>query len=367
MENEQEITDYLALSLIPGIGPRTSRKIIEQTGSPTDFLDQPEQIRLPGIKPENISRSAINAFRESAAKEMKFIKQEGITALKPTDPQYPTRLKACEDAPLVMFTQGTMDLNARRMVAVVGTRKATEYGHRVTEELITEMARNGCSLISGLAYGIDTIAHRTALNLGIQNLGVLAHGLDRLYPGVNKDLARKMKARGGLITDFPSGTNPDRENFPARNRIVAGLVDAVVVVEAAISGGALITANIASSYNRDVFAIPGRWGEPFSEGCNRLISHNKASILTNASDLAWYMGWEETNNTNLHVQTSLFPEINAEQKILLTVLRQHENCTIDNIALQANMPVSKTSSMLLELEFIGLVRTLPGKLYQVVP
>jgi DNA processing protein len=364
-ENLQEITDHLAMSLIPGIGPRIARKIISASGSPTAFLEDPLHYKAPGVKPEHMNRRAIDEFRKKARKELSFIEKEGIVALIPTNPAYPHRLKACDDSPLVIFSSGNLNLNAGRMIAIVGTRNATEYGLRVTEELITEMARHRCSLVSGLAYGIDSMAHRAAQAAGIQNIGVLAHGLDRLYPGVNRSLADKMKENGGLLTDFFSGTKPDRENFPARNRIVAGLADAVIVVEAAISGGALITAGIASSYNRDVFAIPGRWGDPYSEGCNRIISHNKAAILTNASDLAWNMGWEDSGKTNPPVQINLFNELNQEEEILVNLLRQHKTIDIDSLAIQLNRPVSKVSATLLELEFKGIVRSFPGKQYQV--
>jgi len=364
MENLHEIRDYIALSLIPGIGPRTSRKIMAQFESPEQFFLQPDRIKLPAVKPEFLGQKAIDQFRKQADKEIHFMQQGGIRALTQTDPDYPGRLKACDDAPLILYTQGEMQLNARRMVAIVGTRNATDYGQKVSSALVEVLAEYQCSLVSGLAYGIDSMAHKAADQAGIQNIAVLAHGLDRLYPAANKGLAGRLKAHGGLVTDFPSGTNPDRENFPSRNRIVAGLVDAVVVVEAAISGGALITADIAQSYNRDVFAIPGKWGERYSEGCNRIISHNKAAILTNAEDLAWYMGWTESEKQQKPVQTSLFNDLSPEEDTILLQLRNRKSMNLDELSITANIPVSKTSAILLEMEFKGIVRALPGKIYQ---
>ena len=226
-----------------------------------------------------------------------------------------------------------------------------------------ELARNNCTLISGLALGIDSMAHRAAQQLGIPNIGVVAHGLDRLYPISNTSLARKMEMHGGVITDFPSGTRPDRENFPKRNRIVAGLADAVIVVEAAENGGALITADIAFSYDRDVFAVPGAWGQSVSLGCNQLIRQNKAAILSNASDLAWYLNWDKQSPSS--VQTSLFQDMQADEKKLADCIQSGLD-DLDRIAIEAGMSISKTSSLLLQMEFAGWVRSLPGKRYQLL-
>jgi DNA processing protein len=364
MENQQEISDYLTLSLINGIGPRNARKIIAHYGTPGAFLEKPLQERIPGLKPERLSRISIDECRRQADLEIIFMEKEGVCPLALSDPRYPHRLKACDDGPLVLYTQGDMNLNANRMIAVVGTRKATDYGQRVTEEIIAELKRYNCTLVSGLAYGIDSMAHRAALAGGIQNVGVLAHGLDRLYPSANLSLSSKMKDHGGLVTDFPSGTNPDRENFPARNRIVAGLVDAVVVIEAAVTGGALITAGIALSYNRDVFAVPGRWGDPYSEGCNRLISNNGAASLSKATDLSWLMGWVEKPQNKQPRQTELFIDLSPDEELLLNRLKKGGQMELDNLSVAIQFPVSKTSALLLGLEFKGAVKTMPGKLYQ---
>jgi DNA processing protein len=229
---------------------------------------------------------------------------------------------------------------------------------------LEELGKNGCTLISGLAYGIDTHAHKEANKQGIQNLGVVAHGLDRVYPYSNKALAKKMEEHGGLISDFISETPPDRENFPKRNRLVAGLADAVIVVEASLSGGALITAEIASSYNRDVFALPGSWGREFSVGCNNLVKNNKAAILSSPADLSWYLNWDKPESPKV-IQTQILFDLSPNEELLINIIKGKTD-TLDSISFEADMPVSKASALLLNLEFRGIIKTLPGKRYQIL-
>jgi DNA processing protein len=324
------------------------------------------------IKKLKLTASRIQALRNAdfkslflrAEKELRFIEKQEINTFLIHQNNYPRRLKLCDDAPSVLYSRGNMDLNAEKIIAVVGTRKATEYGLKCCEDVLAEMGKNGCALISGLAYGIDTHAHKEANKQGIQNLGVVAHGLDRIYPYSNKALAKKMEEHGGLISDFISETPPDRENFPKRNRLVAGLADAVIVVEASQTGGALITAEIANSYNRDVFALPGSWGKEFSVGCNNLVKNNKAAILSSATDLSWYLNWDKTESPKV-IQTQIQFDLSPNEELLINVIKGKAD-TLDSISIEADMPISKVSALLLNLEFRGIIKTLPGKRYQIL-
>lgn len=363
MPSEDEVLSTIALTFVPGVGSITARRILQQMGTAAHFFEVCRKYRIPGVKPEDLKSTAIKEYFTLAESELRFAQENDVRPRIITESDYPNRLKACEDAPTVLYSRGNMELNAQRMIAVVGTRQATSYGQKCCEEIVTELAQHNCTLISGLALGIDSMAHRSAQQLGIPNIGVVAHGLDRIYPVSNSSLARKMENHGGLLTDFPSGTRPDRENFPKRNRIVAGLADAVIVVEAAENGGALITADIAFSYDRDVFAVPGAWGQSVSLGCNQLIRQNKAAILSHASDLAWYLNWDKKAPSV--IQTSLFQDMQPDEKKLAACI-QSGNDDLDRISIEAGMSISKTSSILLQMEFAGWVRSLPGKRYQLL-
>lgn len=363
--NEERVYT-LALTLVPGIGPRTARKILNHTGSARAFFSDAPKMKFPGIKKEAISGGTIRSYVERAEREFLFAEKENIRILIHTDRDYPQRLKACEDSPLLLFSRGTMELNAPRMIAIVGTRKATEYGRKITEEIIRDLSSFNVTLVSGLAYGIDSIAHKSALNYGIQNLGVVAHGLDRIYPSLNAGLAKKMMANGGLLSDFISETKPDRENFPSRNRIIAGLSDAVIVIEAAEKGGALITADIAGSYHREVFAVPGKIGDEFSSGCNNLIRDNKAQIISTPHDIPWFMGWSDETNKNKAVQPGLFKDLIPEEEAIILCLRRSPLTDIDTMAVECKLPVNRVSALLLGLEFNGVIESVPGKRYRIV-
>ena len=364
MHPEDEIQATIALSLIPGIGAITARKILNQTGSSVQFFGEIKKLKLTASRIQALRNADFKSLFLRAESELRFIEKQEINTYLIHQNNYPRRLKLCDDAPAVLYSRGNMDLNAEKIIAVVGTRKATEYGLKCCEDVLEEMGKNGCSLISGLAYGIDTHAHKEAQKQGIQNLGVVAHGLDRVYPYSNKALAKKMEERGGLISDFISETPPDRENFPKRNRLVAGLADAVIVVEASLSGGALITAEIAGSYNRDVFALPGSWGREFSVGCNNLVKNNKAAILSSAADLSWYLNWDKPEIPKV-IQTQIPFDLNPNEELLLNVIKGKAD-SLDSISIEAGMPVSKASALLLNLEFRGIIKTLPGKRYQIL-
>ncbi len=318
--------------------------------------------KIPGIG-EHLARAVrSHSFFDRAEQELLFIERNGIRPLFYLDDDYPARLKECEDGPLILYVKGTTDLNHARVVAVIGTRSMTSYGKSKCEELIREMKGLGVLVVSGLAYGVDACAHEAALQHRMPTAAVLGHGLDRIYPHPHQRLARQMLRDGGaLVTDFISGTRPDRENFPKRNRIIAGLCDAVVVIEAAVTGGALITANIANTYNRDVFAIPGRVHDQYSQGCNKLIRINKAHLLEHAADLQYIMNWEPGSSNRKARQASLFVSLTPEEKEVVAFLKAHTDAGIDQIVSGVPFNLSKTSSLLLNLEFKGVVKPLPGK------
>jgi DNA processing protein len=364
VQDQDELIHTIALCLVPGIGSITARKLIQNYNSPQKIFSLLPQLKLPFVKQEDKCARMLNDYVNRAKQELKFMQKANIEAIMYNENDYPYRLKACEDSPIVLFKRGNMDVNCKRIVAVVGTRKATDYGIRQCELIANELKKFNCTLISGLAYGIDSAAHKAAYSANIQNIGVLAHGLDRIYPNENKELSKKMELNGGLITEFISLTNPDRENFPKRNRIVAGMVDAVIVVEAGESGGALITADIANSYNREVFAIPGRTSDIFSKGCNNLIKQNKAAILTDIADIAWYLGWsEKTERGGKAQQTQLNFSFSAQEEAILNIVRQQTE-QLDEISIKSGYSIGQTSSILLDLEFKGVLKTLPGKRYR---
>jgi DNA processing protein len=358
----------VALTLIPQIGDVHARALVRRFGTARAIFDaKPSAIEsLEGIG--SVRARHIRQFKgfDRAAAELDFIRDNGITPLFFTDPGYPGRLLHCYDHPLLLYYKGTADLNAARIVAVVGTRSPTTYGKTLTAQLVEGLQAANVLIISGLAFGIDTIAHRSALRCGLPTIGVLAHGLDSIYPAVNDGLARQMVAQGGLLTDFPSNTKPDRPNFPSRNRIVAGLCDALIVVESGNKGGSLITADLANGYHKEVFALPGKATDPVSEGCNQLIRNHKASLLTCAEDCIESMGWNDKPATASPRQGSLFQELNPEEKLIVGLLREQESWPIDELLYRSGLSTGAMASLLLQLEMQGLVKTLPGKRYQVV-
>ena len=357
----------IALTFIPHIGDVLAKNLISYCGSEESvFKKKREHLKkIPGIG--NVIADAVLAGKEAALqraeKEIKFIEKYKIEVLFYTDKNYPSRLKHCSDSPLLLYYKGNADLNNQKIVGIVGTRKASLYGKQFCEELVEKLSKHDVLIVSGLAYGIDICAHKESLKNNLQTIGVLAHGLDRIYPDVHKPIAEEMIKSGGLLTEFPSKTNPDRENFPKRNRIVAGMCDAIVVVETAKRGGALITAEIANSYNRDVFALPGRIKDQYSEGCNFLIKTHKASLIESASDIEYLLRWENREN-NKSVQKQLFKELTIEEKKIVEILEKEGKIGIDSIALKSQMPMSQTAGVLLTLEMSGIVKSLPGKLYE---
>lgn len=370
MHKDDLLKYQIALTMIPKVGGITAKKLIAYCGGVEGvFMEKRKALmKIPGIGESIAGAVTKHDIFSKVDREMEFIRKNGISTFFYTDPQYPDRLKHCDDGPVLLFFKGTANLNRPKVVGVVGTRSITEYGKQKCNEIIEGIKKFNPLIVSGLAYGVDARAHKSALDNDLPTVGVLGHGLDRVYPPLNKALADRMiEQSGGLLSDFVSNTLPDRENFPKRNRIIAGMVDALIVVEAARTGGALITANIANSYNRDVFAIPGRTTDLYSQGCNFLIKSLKAHLAETAGDVEYIMGWEEESKKNKkHSQQQLFVELNEQEKIITTILKENESCSFDLLVQKSGLGFSKTSSLLLNLEFKGVVASLPGKMFKLL-
>ena len=363
---ETPLLYQIGLTLVPGIGDVNGKKLVLRFGSAEAVFKAParELLAIPGIGPAVVKNIQNQKVLIRAEQEIHFLEKHGIRPLFFRDEAYPQRLLNCYDHPLLLYSKGKADLNHKRVIAFVGTRRATGYGRDRCRELIEGLREKEVLVVSGLAYGIDGCAHRTAVEMEIPTVGVLGHGLDRIYPAPHRKLAEEMLQKGGgLLTEFLSKTNPDRENFPKRNRIVAGMVDAVVVVESDKKGGALITAELANSYNRDVFAVPGRLSDRFSTGCNFLIKTNKAALVQSAEDIGYIMGWEDRKIPDGR-QTSLFVELTDTEKALYELISEAGTLSIDKLTIQSGLAPSTVSAALLSLEFNGLVRSLPGKQYK---
>ena len=372
--NQQEVLHCLALQQLPGVGIISARVLYDVFSNATDVFarrdelvhyTQPAQRRL--IK----QLDCPEAFRR-AEQELTFAQKNGIDAICIGDRRYPSRLRECPDAPLVLFFKGNTNLNALRIVSLVGTRNATDYGRQLCNDFIRDL-KTLCPevlIVSGLAYGIDIAAHRAALEHQLPTVGVLAHGLDRIYPAVHRKTAIEMLEQGGLLTEYMTGTNPDRQNFVQRNRIVAGMADATIVVESAGKGGALITAGLATDYHRDCFAFPGRVGDPFSLGCNALVRDNKAALILSAEDFVKAMSWDLSlthKQAPQAIQRQLFLDLSPEEEALVTALRPHrDGLQINLLVVEADIPINRASALLFELEMKGVVKALAGGVYKVV-
>ena len=369
MQNSDEQLKYqIALTLLPGVGAVLAKNLVSYCGSVESIFKKKKANleRIPGIGAERAASIASHRVFEKAEQEVTFVRKHKITPLFYTDNEYPVRLKNCEDAPPLLFFKGNCEMNVQRVVGIVGTRNSTSYGKEVTEQLVADFGKLGVTVISGLAYGIDIIAHRACVKNNVATIGVLAHGLDRLYPAEHRPTVEKMVKHGGVLTEFVTKTKPDRENFPMRNRIVAGMVDAIVVVESAMKGGALITADIANGYNREVFAVPGRANEKYSQGCNDYIRLNKAALAENAEHIAELMNWSTQPKAASAKQLNIFRELKPEEKVLVDLLKEKGKTDIDTLMITSGLPVHKVSSTLLNLEFEGMLKALPGKMFELV-
>ena len=370
MEKNETLRQLLALTFIPGVGPKLSKNLISYCGGIEGVFaaNKARLEKVPGIGEILADTILLHDTFEQADKELEYIERNEISVVAHFESEYPQRFKKCVDSPLILFSKGTMRVNIPRMIGIVGTRKATAYGKEMCIKLITDLASRGITVISGMAYGIDICAHNAALKNNLQTIGVLAHGLDRLYPSAHKASAVKMLDNGGLISEYPSGTNPDRENFVQRNRIIAGMSDAVIVVESGEKGGALFTAAFASNYNHDVFAIPGRANDPMSRGCNKLIKTNIAALLETAEDLCENMGWNDEVRPKKGSQPKIpFVDLTDDEKVIYDFINESaDGLDIDSLTIKSNIPGRKVAGILLQMEFAGIVKSLPGKIYQIV-
>ena len=366
---EEEHLYQVAMTLLPFVGAVHAKALVERYGSAAAVFKAPfrELNALEGIGP--VRARSIKSFNDFsvAESELRFMEEFRIRPLFLNHRDYPRRLLHCYDSPTLLYYHGNADLNAAKVVAIIGTRSHSEYGRKVTEKLIAGLAGQGVLIVSGLAFGIDSLAHRMALRSELHTVGVLGHGLDMIYPGRNTQLARDMvRSGGGLLSEFRSQTGPDKHHFPIRNRIVAGMCDATVVVETDTRGGSMITAELANGYNRDVFAVPGRLDEKKSAGTNYLIRSNKAILLTDAEQLIDTMGWGEKTirPTGGLVQRSLFMELGADEKVIVELLQSRETVHIDEISNAVDISSSRIAAAILKLELQNIVRMLPGKKYR---
>ncbi|MCL2681992.1 MAG: DNA-processing protein DprA [Bacteroidales bacterium] len=358
----------IGLTLLPGIGDKLGKALVDYCGSAEAVFKEKRQNleKIPEIGRITAQKIVSQNVLKRAEEELSFIEKHQIQTFFFKDETYPRRLLHCSDSPLMLYFKGQTDFNVEKVVSMVGTRKCTEYGRKMVSELLADLKDDRVLVVSGLAYGIDTLAHQAALDNQLATVGVLGHGLDRIYPHQNRNLAKKMLENGGLLTDFLSKTNPDAVNFPSRNRIVAGLSDATIVVEAARNGGALITAEIANSYNRDVFAVPGRLNDERSEGCNFLIKTNKAALIENAQDIRYLLNWDVEQKPKNAIQSKLFIELSDDQRAIFEVLQSYPEAIVDELCDLLKLPLSKLSAILLQLEIAGVVEVLPGKRWRVL-
>jgi len=363
----------IGIGLIPKIGPVLTRRLISYCGSVEAVFQEKKNnlSKIPGIgeKLAELIYCNNNEVLKLAEEEINYIEKNGISALFYLDEAYPDRLRHCEDAPVILFIRGNTDFNRPKVLSIVGTRNPTDYGKEMCRNLVENLALShpDILIVSGLAYGIDICAHRAALRNKLDTVGVLAHGFTLIYPAVHRDTAKQIISQGALVTEFLHSEQPEPNNFVKRNRIIAGLADATVVVESGKQGGAIITADIANSYNRDVFAFPGRAFDNYSAGCNQLIKTNRAALIEDARDIEYMLGWQKTANENKKaIQKELFITLSADESALLDAIRNASGITIDQLSLQCEIPVSRASSALLNLEFQGLVKCLPGKVYKTI-
>jgi DNA processing protein len=367
--SEVTLKHKIALSLIPGIGDINARKLVSHIGSVEGVFSESYRslIKIPGIGTSLAKAVCEKSYMEAAEKEAEYVTKNNVKTFFYLDSDYPYRLRQCDDSPVTFYFKGNCDLNAQKIISIVGTRNATPRGKELCEKIITGLAGGHPDLIiaSGLAYGIDIASHKAALANNLQTIGVLAHGFKTTYPSVHRSTAGEIVNKGGLISDFLSDALPERNNFLKRNRIIAGLSDATLVVESGIKGGALITADIAGSYNRDVFAVPGRPEDQWSAGCNSLIKNNKAALIENSNDIEYFLNWE-TSGAKMPVQRTLFNDLSETEKIIYENLNLNGEMNIDHLCRIVDIPVYKLSALLLQMEFNGIIKCYPGNIYRIV-
>lgn len=368
--SQTELFYALSLLQVEGIGDVMAKKLINQCGSAENIFKEKKTIlqKIDGVGTFILKNLKDKSIFDKATAELKFIEQEKIQTLYFQDKLYPERLKHCFDSPLVLFQSGNINLQNKKIISIVGTRQVTSYGTEFCKKLLEDLAPLNPIIVSGFAYGVDIIAHQTAMDLGLQTVGVLAHGLNQIYPKVHKKYVAKMEENGGFLTEFWSTSNPDKENFVKRNRIVAGMSEATIVIESAEKGGSLITANIANDYNRDVFAVPGRTSDKLSQGCNNLIKTQRANLLSSAADIVYILNWELDNGKKetKTIQKQLFVSLELEEQKIYDYLINKGKEQLDMIALECDLPIFRISFLLLNMELKGVIRPLPGKLFEAI-
>ena len=373
--DQQEILYSIALTRINYFKLTGLLQLYRKLGSATSVIEHRNDISdiIPDASPRLINAlKNIDEPLKRAEVELKYDSEHNIQALALNDDRYPQRLKNVDDAPIVLFYKGNANLNAQRVINIVGTRQCTVYGQDLIRKFVADL-KGLCPntlIVSGLAYGVDVNAHRFALQNGFETIGVLAHGLDTLYPSAHRQTANEMIHQGGLLTEFLTMTNADKINFVRRNRIVAGMSDACILVESAAKGGGLITTEISQSYGRDVFAFPGRIGDQYSEGCNHLIRDNGAGLITSAKDFVNAMGWQDdaklANAQKKGIQREMFPELSKEEKVIVRILHKNNDLQINILTVQANIPIHKLTALLFDLEMKGVVKELAGGMYHLL-
>lgn len=365
---QSELHYTLALLQVEGVGDVLAKKLIQHCGNAEAvFTSKKSQLQqIDGIGSVVIKNLQDKSVFTKAEAEIQFIAQENIFTTYFQEENYPERLKHCYDSPVLLFQAGNINLQNRRMISIVGTRQITSYGMEFTKKLIEDLAPLNPVIISGFAYGVDIYAHQTAMEFGLQTIGVLAHGLNQIYPKTHKKYMAKMEQNGGFLTEFWSTSKPDKENFIKRNRIVAGISEATIVIESAEKGGSLVTANLANEYNRDVFAVPGRVSDKYSQGCNNLIKTQRANLMTSAADLVYMLNWELQRESQKAVQKQLFISLTNEEQKIYDYLQKTGKEMMDIIALECDFPIYRISSILINMELKGVIRPLPGKIFEAV-
>lgn len=365
--SEKELLYTIALGMVPGIGDINAKKLIENFGSAEAVISESYRnlISIAGIGSKIAGHIKSKDHLLAAEKEILFINKHKIRALHYTEPDYPLRLRECADSPVLIYYKGNTDLNTEKIISIVGTRNVSRRGKDICRNLINELAGEfpDIIIVSGLAYGVDITAHKSALDENLNTLAVLAHGLKTIYPSAHTATAKRIVTNGGLITDFPSTEPPDRNNFLKRNRIIAGISDATIIIESGIRGGAMVTADIAASYSREVLAVPGYPGEKLSQGCNLLIKSNKASLIESVKDIEYQLHWSRTDSVNSH-QKTIFPALSPLEKEIMDLISEYDKLPAEYISQALGKPIHHLSSALLKLEFAGLIANIPGNIYR---
>lgn len=362
----EELKYQIALTLAENIGCVSAKKLAEHFGNASAIFNaNKKELYEAGILRDAID--SLKSFKDFSIveKEIAFIERYNIEPIFITQKNYPQRLLDCYDPPVLLYYKGNADLNSQKIISIVGTRSNTHYGKKITETILEKLASQNILIVSGLAYGIDTIAHKAALGNGLPTVGVLANGLKNIYPAENKNLAKEMIANGGILSELLHDAKPDRYNFPKRNRIVAGMADATIVIETSRKGGSMITAEIASSYGREIFAVPGRIDDTKSEGCNYLIQSNKAQIFTDIEQFLFAMNWD-TSKKKAKQQTIVFADLSPTEQKVVDILRSKNNIHVDELQTASGLSSGELANAILSLELSNIVETLPGKIYRLM-